>query len=225
LTQIKSTRNQEKVEALLSQLEKAASDDSMNILEIAVEAARHRATLGEISKALEHVFGRYTAQNNLISGIFNKEMKDNALYQKALDLSNQFAKINGRRPRIMVAKMGQDGHDRGAKVIATAFADLGFDVDISPLFQTPEEVAKQAIENDVHFLGISSLAGGHKSLIKQLIDILKKEESEEIIIIAGGVIPQKDYQDLYQIGVKHIFGPGSIIAQSAIDILEAYENQ
>jgi methylmalonyl-CoA mutase len=225
LTQIKSTRNQEKVEALLSQLEKAASDDSMNILEIAVEAARHRATLGEISKALEHVFGRYTAQNNLISGIFNKEMKDNALYQKALELSNQFAKKNGRRPRIMVAKMGQDGHDRGAKVIATAFADLGFDVDISPLFQTPEEVAKQAIENDVHFLGISSLAGGHKSLIKQLIDILKKEESEEIIIIAGGVIPQKDYQDLYQIGVKHIFGPGSIIAQSAIDILEAYENQ
>jgi methylmalonyl-CoA mutase len=152
-------------------------------------------------------------------------MKDNALYQKALELSNQFAKKNGRRPRIMVAKMGQDGHDRGAKVIATAFADLGFDVDISPLFQTPEEVAKQAIENDVHFLGISSLAGGHKSLIKQLIDILKKEESEEIIIIAGGVIPQKDYQDLYQIGVKHIFGPGSIIAQSAIDILEAYENQ
>jgi methylmalonyl-CoA mutase len=225
LTQIKLTRNQEKVEALLSQLEKAASDDSMNILEIAVEAARHRATLGEISKALENIFGRYTAQNNLISGIFNKEMKDNALYQKALDLSNQFAKINGRRPRIMVAKMGQDGHDRGAKVIATAFADLGFDVDISPLFQTPEEVAKQAIENDVHFLGISSLAGGHKSLIKQLIDILKKEESEEIIIIAGGVIPQKDYQDLYQIGVKHIFGPGSIIAQSAIDILEAYENQ
>lgn len=225
LTQIKSTRNEEKVKLLLSQLEKAASDDSMNILEIAVEAARHRATLGEISKALENIFGRYTAQNNLISGIFNKEMKDNALYQKALDLSNQFAKKNGRRPRIMVAKMGQDGHDRGAKVIATAFADLGFDVDISPLFQTPEEVAKQAIENDVHFLGISSLAGGHKSLIKQLIDILKKEESEEIIIIAGGVIPQKDYQDLYQIGVKHIFGPGSIIAQSAIDILEAYENQ
>jgi methylmalonyl-CoA mutase len=206
-------------------LEKAASDDTLNILEIAVDAARNRATLGEISAALENVFGRYTAQNNLISGIFNKEMKDNVLYQKALELSNQFAVKNGRRPRIMIAKMGQDGHDRGAKVIATAFADLGFDVDISPLFQTPEEVAKQAIENDVHFLGISSLAGGHKSLIKQLIDILKKEESEEIIIIAGGVIPQKDYNDLYTIGVKHIFGPGSIIAQSAIDILEAFENQ
>jgi methylmalonyl-CoA mutase len=225
LAQIKTNRNQEKVNELLVQLEKAASDDTLNILEIAVEAARNRATLGEISAALENVFGRYTAQNNLISGIFNKEMKDNVLYQRALELSNQFAVKNGRRPRIMIAKMGQDGHDRGAKVIATAFADLGFDVDISPLFQTPEEVAKQAIENDVHFLGISSLAGGHKSLIKQLIDILKKEDSEEIIIIAGGVIPQKDYQDLYTIGVKHIFGPGSIIAQSAIDILEAFENQ
>jgi methylmalonyl-CoA mutase len=225
LAQIKTNRNQEKVNELLVQLEKAASDDTLNILEIAVEAARNRATLGEISAALENVFGRYTAQNNLISGIFNKEMKDNVLYQKALELSNQFAVKNGRRPRIMIAKMGQDGHDRGAKVIATAFADLGFDVDISPLFQTPEEVAKQAIENDVHFLGISSLAGGHKSLIKQLIDILKKEDSEEIIIIAGGVIPQKDYNDLYTIGVKHIFGPGSIIAQSAIDILEAFENQ
>jgi methylmalonyl-CoA mutase len=223
LNQIKSTRNEEKVKESLAKIKSAASNTNENLLEYAVEAARNRATLGEISMAMEDVFGRYTATNRLVTGVFNKEMQDNDLYKKALALSNEFAEKHGRRPRIMVAKMGQDGHDRGAKVIATAFADLGFDVDISPLFQTPAEVAKQAIENDVHFLGISSLAGGHKSLIAQLIQELKNYEKDDIIIIAGGVIPQKDYEDLYKVGVKHIFGPGSIIAESAIDILSNFK--
>jgi methylmalonyl-CoA mutase len=223
LNQIKSTRNEEKVKESLAKIKAAASNTNENLLEYSVEAARNRATLGEISMAMEEVFGRYTATNRLVTGVFNKEMQDNDLYKKALALSNEFAEKHGRRPRIMVAKMGQDGHDRGAKVIATAFADLGFDVDISPLFQTPAEVAKQAIENDVHFLGISSLAGGHKSLIAQLIQELKNYEKDDIIIIAGGVIPQKDYEDLYKVGVKHIFGPGSIIAESAIDILSNFK--
>jgi methylmalonyl-CoA mutase len=223
LNQIKSTRNEEKVKDSLAKIKSAASNSSENLLEYAVEAARNRATLGEISMAMEEVFGRYTATNRLVTGVFNQEMQHNDLYKKALALSNEFAEKYGRRPRIMVAKMGQDGHDRGAKVIATAFADLGFDVDISPLFQTPAEVAKQAIENDVHFLGISSLAGGHKSLIAQLIQELKNYEKDDIIIIAGGVIPQKDYEDLYKVGVKHIFGPGSIIAESAIEILSNFK--
>ncbi len=223
LNQIKSTRNEEKVKESLGKIKSAASNTNENLLEYAVEAARNRATLGEISLAMEDVFGRYTATNRLVTGVFNQEMQHNDLYKKALALSNEFAEKHGRRPRIMVAKMGQDGHDRGAKVIATAFADLGFDVDISPLFQTPAEVAKQAIENDVHFLGISSLAGGHKSLIAQLIQELKNYEKDDIVIIAGGVIPQKDYDDLYKVGVKHIFGPGSIIAESAIDILSNFK--
>jgi methylmalonyl-CoA mutase len=222
LNQIKSTRDEEKVKAALAKIKAAASNTNENLLQYAVEAARNRATLGEISMAMEEVFGRYSATNRLVTGVFNKEMQDNDLYKKALALSNEFAEKHGRRPRIMVAKMGQDGHDRGAKVIATAFADLGFDVDISPLFQTPAEVAKQAIENDVHFLGISSLAGGHKSLIAQLIQELKNYDKEDIVIIAGGVIPQKDYEDLYKVGVKHIFGPGSIIAESAISILSNF---
>lgn len=223
LNQIKSTRNEEKVKESLAKIKSAASNTNENLLEYAVEAARNRATLGEISMAMEEVFGRYTATNRLVTGVFNQGMQHNDLYKKALALSNEFAEKHGRRPRIMVAKMGQDGHDRGAKVIATAFADLGFDVDISPLFQTPAEVAKQAIENDVHFLGISSLAGGHKSLIAQLIQELKNYEKDDIIIIAGGVIPQKDYEDLYKVGVKHIFGPGSIIAESAIAILSNFK--
>jgi methylmalonyl-CoA mutase len=223
LNQIKTIRNQEKVNAALAKIKLAASNKNENILECAIEAARNRATLGEISMAIEEVFGRYTATNRLVTGVFNKEMQENILFKKAQKMSNDFAEKQGRRPRIMVAKMGQDGHDRGAKVIATAFADLGFDVDISPLFQTPEEVAKQAIENDVHFLGISSLAGGHKSLIAKLIEELTKYEKDDIIIIAGGVIPQKDYEDLYNIGVKHIFGPGSIIAESAIEILSNFK--
>jgi methylmalonyl-CoA mutase len=217
---LKSKRDESKVNEYLQKLTTASTNSSDNILEIAIEAARHRATLGEISMALEKTYGRYVAKNSLISGIYSKEMGNNTAFLKAKKMSDAFAVQRGRRPRILVAKMGQDGHDRGAKVIATAFADLGFDVDISPMFQTPVEVAKQAVENDVHVLGISSLAGGHKSLIKELHDELIRWGREDIMIVAGGVIPQKDYEHLYSIGVKHIFGPGTVIAESAIAILE-----
>ncbi|PCI09554.1 MAG: methylmalonyl-CoA mutase, partial [Flavobacteriaceae bacterium] len=177
-------------------------------------------TLGEISSALETIFGRYKATINSISGVYSKEIKNDKYFKLAVELANQFAKMDGRRPRIMVAKMGQDGHDRGAKVVATSFADLGFDVDISPLFQTPKEVAKQAVENDVHVLGVSSLAAGHKTLIPQVIAELKKYEREDILVIAGGVIPQQDYKFLFDAGVVGVFGPGTKIAKAAIDILE-----
>ena len=222
LKTIKASRDQAKVDQCLIQISSAATNPSENILSLAIEAARQRATLGEISQALETVYGRYEAKNSLIAGIYSKEMEHNPTFLKAKNLSDTFAQKFGRRPRILVAKMGQDGHDRGAKVIATAFADLGFDVDISPMFQTPAEVAKQAVENDVHFLGISSLAGGHKSLIKQLQEELSKWGRNDIMLIAGGVIPQKDYENLYQIGVKHIFGPGTVIAESAVEILNSY---
>ncbi|MBL7789909.1 MAG: methylmalonyl-CoA mutase [Chitinophagales bacterium] len=224
LKKIKAERNEEKVLACLQKITMAATDSSINILECAVEAARERATLGEISDALENVFGRYHAKQNLISGVFSKEMKDNKLFQEATILSQQFADKFGRRPRILIAKMGQDGHDRGAKVIATAFADLGFDVDISPMFQTPQEIAKQAVENDVHIVGVSSLAGGHKSLIKTLKEELNSYERGDIMIVAGGVIPQQDYDNLYKDGVQFIFGPGSIIAESAGAILRNFLN-
>lgn len=224
LKKIKAERNEEKVLACLQKITMAATDSSINILECAVEAARERATLGEISDALEKVFGRYHAKQNLISGVFSKEMKDNKLFQEATILSQQFADKFGRRPRILIAKMGQDGHDRGAKVIATAFADLGFDVDISPMFQTPQEIAKQAVENDVHIVGVSSLAGGHKSLIKTLKEELNSYERGDIMIVAGGVIPQQDYDNLYKDGVQFIFGPGSIIAESAGAILKNFLN-
>jgi methylmalonyl-CoA mutase len=219
LEKIKTTRNETKVNHCLKKITEAASDTSKNVLSAAIEAARERATLGEISDALEKVYGRYNAKPNLISGVFSKEMKDNKLFKEATILSQQFADKYGRRPRILIAKMGQDGHDRGAKVIATAFADLGFDVDISPMFQTPQEIAKQAVENDVHIVGVSSLAGGHKSLIKTLKLELDKYERQDIVIVAGGVIPQQDYDNLYKDGVKFIFGPGTIIAESASAIL------
>ncbi len=219
LEKIKTTRNETKVNDCLKKITEAASDTSKNVLSAAIEAAREHATLGEISDALEKVYGRYNAKPNLISGVFSKEMKDNKLFKEATILSQQFADKYGRRPRILIAKMGQDGHDRGAKVIATAFADLGFDVDISPMFQTPQEIAKQAVENDVHIVGVSSLAGGHKSLIKTLKLELDKYEREDIVIVAGGVIPQQDYDNLYKDGVKFIFGPGTIIAESASAIL------
>jgi methylmalonyl-CoA mutase len=219
LEKIKMARNETKVHDCLKKITEAASDTSMNVLSAAIEAARERATLGEISDALETVYGRYNAKPNLISGVFSKEMKDNKLFKEATILSQQFADKYGRRPRILIAKMGQDGHDRGAKVIATAFADLGFDVDISPMFQTPQEIAKQAVENDVHVVGVSSLAGGHKSLIKILKIELDKYERQDIVIVAGGVIPQQDYDNLYKDGVKFIFGPGTIIAESASAIL------
>ena len=222
LEKIKTNRNEDKVPECLKKITDAASDTSMNILLFAIEAARERATLGEISDALEKVYGRYNAKQNIISGVFSKEMKDNKLFKEATVLSQQFADKYGRRPRILIAKMGQDGHDRGAKVIATAFADLGFDVDISPMFQTPQEIAKQAVENDVHIVGVSSLAGGHKSLIKTLQSELDKYERGDIVIVAGGVIPQQDYENLYKDGVKFIFGPGTIIAESAVAILRGF---
>jgi methylmalonyl-CoA mutase len=220
LATIKSTRNQEAVFKTLTKLENIAKTGEGNLLEAAVNCARERATLGEISSALENVFGRYQAKTHSIQGVYAKGVMKNESFLKAKELADKFATLEGRRPRILVAKMGQDGHDRGAKVIATSFADMGFDVDISPLFQTPEEVAKQAIENDVHILGVSSLAAGHKTLIPAVIEELKKYERDDIMVIAGGVIPSKDYDFLYEKGVFGVFGPGTKIPEAAISILE-----
>ena len=220
LKNIKGTRNTKKVKTALNELTAACNNTNANLLELAVVAAANRATLGEISDALEVNFGRYTAKNQTISGVYKMEIQNNETFKKALALSDKFAAQKGRRPRIMVAKMGQDGHDRGAKVVATSFADIGFDVDVGPLFQTPEEVAKQAVENDVHILGISSLAAGHKTLVPQVIAALKKYGREDILVIVGGVIPQHDHNFLFKSGVSNVFGPGSIIAESAIDILK-----
>lgn len=191
-----------------------------NLLALAVEAARWRATLGEISDALEVVFGRYKAQIKSFSGVYSKEIKDDSSFRKARELADKFAEQDGRRPRIMIAKMGQDGHDRGAKVVATGYADVGFDVDIGPLFQTPKEAAKQAVENDVHVLGISSLAAGHKTLVPQVIEELKNHGRDDIMVIVGGVIPKQDYQYLFDAGAIAIFGPGTRISDTAIQILE-----
>ncbi len=220
LKEIKEKRNKNRVINSLKALSLACSNKKENLLELAIKAARERATLGEISKALEEVFGRYKAVNQTISGTYKMEIKDDQEFKEAISLSNKFAKEKGRRPRIMIAKMGQDGHDRGAKIVASAFADLGFDVDIGSLFQTPEEVAKQAIENDVHILGISSLAAGHNTLVPKVINTLKKYKRDDILIIVGGVIPEKDYKFLYNSGVSEIFGPGTPIAKSAINILK-----
>ncbi|MGY8931164.1 MAG: methylmalonyl-CoA mutase [Flavobacteriales bacterium] len=219
LKKIKKERNQKNVKLALENLTKSCKNNKGNLLELAVTAAKERATLGEISSACEKVFGRYQANNQIISGVYKMEIQDNKNFKRALELSDEFAKAKGRRPRIMIAKMGQDGHDRGAKVVATSFADLGFDVDIAPLFQIPEEVAKQALENDIHILGISSLAAGHKTLIPQVIKLLNKHNND-ILVIAGGVIPKKDYDYLFKKGVYDIFGPGTVIADSAISILE-----
>jgi methylmalonyl-CoA mutase len=220
LISIKASRDSEKVKQSLEKLTHSAKTDDGNLLEIAVEAARNRATLGEISDALETVFGRYKAQIKSFSGVYSKEIKDDKSFAKAQELANQFAKTEGRRPRIMIAKMGQDGHDRGAKVVATGYADVGFDVDIGPLFQTPAEAAKQAIENDVHVLGVSSLAAGHKVLVPQVIEELKKYGREDIMIVVGGVIPAQDYQFLFDAGAVAVFGPGTKISEAAIKILE-----
>ncbi|MDG1348417.1 MAG: methylmalonyl-CoA mutase, partial [Flavobacteriales bacterium] len=219
LKKIKENRNSEKVEQALTALISACKNNTENLLSLAVTAAKERATLGEISDAMESIFGRYTAKNQTISGVYKMEIQNNETFKKALSLSDKFAAKKGRRPRIMIAKMGQDGHDRGAKVVATSFADLGFDVDVGPLFQTPAEAAKQAIENDVHILGISSLAAGHKTLVPQVIAALKEYGREDILVIAGGVIPQQDYDYLYKEGVSGIFGPGTVIAESAIEII------
>ena len=220
LEKIKATRNTEKVQLSLKKLTLCAQTGEGNLLEIAVEAARNRATLGEISDALETVFGRYKAQIKSFSGVYSKEIKDDKSFEKAKQLADEFALKEGRRPRIMIAKMGQDGHDRGAKVVATGYADLGFDVDIGPLFQTPAEAAKQAVENDVHILGVSSLAAGHKTLVPQVIAELKKHGREDIMVIVGGVIPAQDYQFLFDAGAVAVFGPGTKISEAAISILE-----
>ncbi|MEN9656235.1 MAG: Methylmalonyl-CoA mutase large subunit [Bacteroidota bacterium] len=220
LERIKSTRDSEKVKVDLDKLILCAKTGEGNLLEIAVEAARNRATLGEISDALETVFGRYKAQIKSFSGVYSKEIKNDESFEKAKQLANVFAEKEGRRPRIMIAKMGQDGHDRGAKVVATGYADVGFDVDIGPLFQTPAEAAKQAVENDVHILGVSSLAAGHKTLVPQVIDELKKYGREDIMVVVGGVIPAQDYQFLFDAGAVAVFGPGTKISEAAIKILE-----
>ena len=219
LAQLKAGRDNTAVLQALEALTEAAKTGQGNLLALAIDAARKRATLGEISYALEKIFGRYQARIRSISGVYSKEIAMDENFKKARELADLFAQEEGRRPRIMVAKMGQDGHDRGAKVIATSFADLGFDVDIGPLFQTPAEAAKQAVENDVHILGVSSLAAGHKTLVPQVIEELKKYGRGDIMVVAGGVIPQQDYDFLYQAGVSFVFGPGTIIAKSAIDIL------
>lgn len=220
LEQIKADRDTQKVRDNLHQLTEAAKTGKGNLLELAVAAARNRATLGEISDALETVFGRYKAQIKSFSGVYSKEIKNDVSFEKAKQKANEFAKIDGRRPRIMIAKMGQDGHDRGAKVVATGYADVGFDVDIGPLFQTPAEAAKQAVENDVHILGVSSLAAGHKTLVPQVIEELKKYGREDIMVIVGGVIPAQDYQYLFDAGAVAVFGPGTKISEAAIKILD-----
>jgi methylmalonyl-CoA mutase len=220
LDRIKASRDSKKVDESLQKLILCAKTGEGNLLEIAVEAARNRTTLGEISDALETVYGRYKAQIKSFSGVYSKEIKDDKSFEKAKQLANTFAKQEGRRPRIMIAKMGQDGHDRGAKVVATGYADVGFDVDIGPLFQTPAEAAKQAIENDVHILGVSSLAAGHKTLVPQVIEELKKYGREDIMVVVGGVIPSQDYQFLFDAGAVAVFGPGTKISDAAIKILE-----
>lgn len=219
LQQLKALRNNEKVKAALNNLQQAASSGQGNLLELAIVAARHRATLGEISSAMEKAFGRYSASVQAVSGVYSSAMKDQNIITEVRELSDHFADLDGRRPRILIAKMGQDGHDRGAKVIATGFADLGFDVDIGPLFQTPEEVAKQATENDVHVIGASSLAAGHKTLVPQLIQALADLGRPDIRVVAGGVIPPGDYDFLKKAGVAGIFGPGTPVAESARQIL------
>ncbi len=220
LDQIKNSRDSAKVSQALEALTNAAREGNGNLLSLAVTAARERATLGEISDALEEVYGRHKAQIQSFSGVYSKEMKEDSAFAKAQQLANQFATQDGRRPRIMIAKMGQDGHDRGAKVVATGYADIGFDVDIGPLFQTPKEAAKQAVENDVHILGVSSLAAGHKTLVPQVIEELKALGRPDIMVIVGGVIPQQDYEFLFEAGAAAVFGPGTKISEAAIGLLE-----
>ncbi len=220
LQEIKAGRNTDAVTTILKRLTEAAKTGKENLLSLAVDAAEKRATLGEISEALEKVFGRYKANIQTITGVYANEIKNDNSFKKARALADRFAESEGRRPRIMIAKMGQDGHDRGAKVVATAYADIGFDVDVSPLFQTPEEVALQAAENDVHILGISSLAAGHKTLVPEVINELKKIGREDILVIAGGVIPKQDYSYLFDAGVVGVYGPGTKISEAAIDMLE-----
>ncbi|MBT8311607.1 MAG: methylmalonyl-CoA mutase [Flavobacteriaceae bacterium] len=226
---LKANRNQDEVDKALKQLPLAAkaksksktgNEPSKNLLALAVKAARAKATLGEISDALELAFDRYKAKIQSFTGVYAKEIKNDESFNRARELADQFAEMEGRRPRIMIAKMGQDGHDRGAKVVATGYADLGFDVDIGPLFQTPAEAARQAVENDVHILGVSSLAAGHKTLVPEVLHELQKNDREDIMVIVGGVIPKQDYEFLFEAGATAVFGPGTKISDAAIRILE-----
>ncbi|MCK5279728.1 MAG: cobalamin-dependent protein, partial [Cyclobacteriaceae bacterium] len=220
LAKLKKDRNNDEVQAALKAITLCAGGGEGNLLDLAVDAARKRATLGEISDAMEEIFGRHTATIRSISGVYSAEASSDENFEEAKSLADKFAEVEGRRPRIMVAKMGQDGHDRGAKVVSTAYADMGFDVDIGPLFQTPEESAKQAVENDVHVVGMSSLAAGHKTLLPKLIEELKKLDREDIIVIIGGVIPAQDYDYLYEQGASAIFGPGTKIPEAGIKLME-----
>jgi methylmalonyl-CoA mutase len=220
LTELKRTRDAGSVSEALAALKRAAESGGENLLELAVTAARHRATLGEISSAMEDVFGRYQAVSRTIAGVYSVESSHDEGFLTTRKMVEEFASKEGRRPRILVAKMGQDGHDRGAKVIATAFADEGFDVDIGPLFQTPREVARHAAENDVHILGVSTLAGGHNSLVPEVIAELKSLGREDILVVVGGVIPPQDYDALYKAGVAAVFGPGTVIPLAAQQILK-----
>lgn len=224
LDSIKLSRNSEAVEQILNEIRESAKTGKGNLLALCIEAARRRVTLGEMSDAMEESFGRYKANIRTISGVYAMNAGKNEYFEKALNLTQKFEEEEGRRPRLMVAKMGQDGHDRGAKVVATAFADMGFDVDVAPLFQTPEEVAKQAVENDIHILGVSSLAAGHKTLVPQVVEELKKLGADDITIVVGGVIPQQDYEFLYANGADFIFGPGTNLPKCAVDILEKFLN-
>ena len=220
LRKLRAERDSAAVEAALDRLTECARTGEGNLLELSIDAARKRASLGEISYALEKVYGRYKAKINLISNVYSSQTKESDAFKKAQEMTDKFAKLEGRRPRIMVAKMGQDGHDRGAKVVATGYADMGFDVDMGPLFQTPAEAAKQAVENDVHIFGASSLAAGHKTLLPQVIEELKKLGREDIMVVAGGVIPPQDYQFLFDAGVAAVFGPGTPVSTSAIRMME-----
>ena len=220
LKELRANRDEAAVQKALADITECVKTKKGNLLELAVKAAGLRASLGEISDACEVVVGRYKAIIRTISGVYSSETKKDADFQKACELCEQFAKKEGRQPRIMIAKMGQDGHDRGAKVVATGYADCGFDVDMGPLFQTPAEAARQAVENDVHVMGVSSLAAGHKTLVPQVIEELKKLGREDIIVIAGGVIPAQDYDFLYKAGVAAIFGPGTSVSKAACQILE-----
>ena len=225
INKIKGTRDEAATQASLEALYQCAATGEGNLLEKAVDAARKRATLGEISDAMERSFSRYTATTRAISGVYSSEIKMDKSFKKALDLADEFAELDGRRPRIMVAKLGQDGHDRGAKIIATGFADLGFDVDIGPLFQTPAEAARQAAENDVHVLGISSLAAGHKTLVPATIKALNDLGRDDILVVVGGVIPQQDYDYLWDAGVAGIFGPGTKLSLAAVEIIERLKKE
>ncbi|PWN58660.1 methylmalonyl-CoA mutase [Chryseobacterium viscerum] len=222
LKTIKAERNADAVEQILNEIRESAKTGKGNLLALCIEAARRRVTLGEMSDAMEETFGRYKANIRTISGVYAMNAGKNEYFEKALNLTQKFEEEEGRRPRLMVAKMGQDGHDRGAKVVATAFADMGFDVDVAPLFQTPEEVAKQAVENDIHILGVSSLAAGHKTLVPQVVEELAKLGADDITIVVGGVIPQQDYEFLYANGADFIFGPGTNLPKCAVEILERF---